>query len=347
VSLTFQFTCFSCGSQIGGICNKKGSVAWTHKKSTPLGRRTKEAMTEEAQALMCCANCGNEEESEAKLKTCSACKLAKYCGRDCQIAHRPQHKNACNKRAAELHDEALFRQPPKADDCPICFLLLPVVKTGQLFRACCGKIVCSGCCHEHELQSSGLPSCPFCRADLPTAEGYLKMLEKRVDVNDSDAIYNLGMRYFEGDEVLSIKKDIDEAIKLLHRAANLGSADAYYNLGVLYHKGEGVNKDKIKAKQYLEKAAMAGSAKARFALGNFDAQAGSFGRAIKHWLIAASGGYIMAVNEIKKAMSDGNATKDDYAQALRGYTQYHDEIRSDRRDRAAAYSEKYKYLPDM
>jgi hypothetical protein len=28
-------------------------------------------------------------------------------------------------RAAELHEELLFRQPPKEDDCPICFLVLP------------------------------------------------------------------------------------------------------------------------------------------------------------------------------------------------------------------------------
>jgi hypothetical protein len=52
--------------------------------------------------------------------------LVKYCGRDCQIAHRPQHKNVCKMmRAAELHEELLFRQPPKEDDCPICFLVLP------------------------------------------------------------------------------------------------------------------------------------------------------------------------------------------------------------------------------
>jgi hypothetical protein len=33
-----------------------------------------------------CANCGKAEQLEVKLKTCLACKLVKYCGRDCQIA---------------------------------------------------------------------------------------------------------------------------------------------------------------------------------------------------------------------------------------------------------------------
>ena len=36
----------------------------------------------------------------------------KYCNRECQIAHRPQHKKECKQRAAELHEEALFKQPP-------------------------------------------------------------------------------------------------------------------------------------------------------------------------------------------------------------------------------------------
>jgi len=39
-----------------------------------------------------CANCGKGEEESGKLKSCTACKLVKYCNRECQIAHRPQHK---------------------------------------------------------------------------------------------------------------------------------------------------------------------------------------------------------------------------------------------------------------
>ena len=70
-----------------------------------------------------CANCGKGEG--AKLKACHACKLVKYCSRDCQIAHRPQHKKTCRKCAAELHDEELFKMPPKREDCPLCFLMLP------------------------------------------------------------------------------------------------------------------------------------------------------------------------------------------------------------------------------
>ena len=47
--------------------------------------------------------------------------MVQYCSAACQKAHRPQHKRVCKKRAAEIFDEALFKQPPLNEDCPICF----------------------------------------------------------------------------------------------------------------------------------------------------------------------------------------------------------------------------------
>jgi hypothetical protein len=96
-----------------------------------------------------CANCGQEENDEAKLKACVVCMLVKYCNKECQIAHRPLHKKECEIRAAELHEEALFRQPPRREDCPICFLMLPESEDGigQSYFSCCGKVVCGGCFH--------------------------------------------------------------------------------------------------------------------------------------------------------------------------------------------------------
>jgi hypothetical protein len=261
------------------------------------------------------------------------CKLAKFCGRACQILH----EIACKKQAAELYDEALFRQPPKGDDCPICFLLLPSMGSGQNFNACCGKTVCIGCNYEHNLQGSGSPSCPFCRAAKPTGKEYVKRLEKRADANDSVAISQLGSLYFIGDERLSITKDMDKGLKLLHRAAELGCTEVYSNLGAIYYKGDGVNKDKAKAKQYYEKGAMAGCTTSRLHLGIFEMEASSFDRAIKHLLIAASGGENAAVDVIKQLMAPGIATRDHYAQALRGYLSCLDEIRSPQRDRGAAW----------
>src|SRR5210317_2629953 len=91
-----------------------------------------------------CANCGKGEGCE--LKCCTGCKMVKYCNRDCQIAHRPQHKRACKKRAAELYDEKLFREPPPPEECPICMLSLPLTENndthnGKNFYTCCGKTI--------------------------------------------------------------------------------------------------------------------------------------------------------------------------------------------------------------
>ena len=39
-----------------------------------------------------------------------------------QKNHWPKHKKVCKRRAAELCDEALFKDPPAKEECPICFL---------------------------------------------------------------------------------------------------------------------------------------------------------------------------------------------------------------------------------
>ena len=90
-----------------------------------------------------CAACG--KEGGDSLKACTACKLVKYCNRDCQIAHRPLHKKTCKKRAAELHDEALFKDHPPPEDCPICYQPLPSGSHQRTFKPCCGTIICNGC----------------------------------------------------------------------------------------------------------------------------------------------------------------------------------------------------------
>jgi len=68
-------------------------------------------VVEESDDIMYCAACGTAGIDDIKLKDCSACTLVKYCSVKCQKDHRPQHKKECKKRAAELRDELLFKQP--------------------------------------------------------------------------------------------------------------------------------------------------------------------------------------------------------------------------------------------
>ena len=80
--------------------------------------------------LMCCASCGIAGVDDMKLKKCTACHLVRYCSVKCQKEHRPKHKKVCKKRAAELRDEILFKQPDGSDlgDCPICCLPLRLMQ---------------------------------------------------------------------------------------------------------------------------------------------------------------------------------------------------------------------------
>ena len=85
-----------------------------------------------------CASCGKEG---GNLNTCNKCNMVKYCNAACKKKHRSKHKKACERRVAELHDEALFKEPPPHEDCPICLLPLPLDPNKTIFQSCCGKLV--------------------------------------------------------------------------------------------------------------------------------------------------------------------------------------------------------------
>ena len=294
-----------------------------------------------------CANCGKGEEASINLKSCAACMLVKYCSRDCQAAHRPQHKKECKRRAAELHDEKLFEQPPPEDDCPICMIRLPMLETGRTYMACCGKIICNGCMYavQSRITKEEHDVCPFCRSRPPTSdEEMIKRYKKRMVLDDAAAIYNMGNYYSEGQCGLSQNKD--KAFELWHRAGELGSigsALAYQNLSCVYGFGRGVDADEKKAKHYRESAAMLGSIHARHNLGIIESRAGKMDRALRHLMIAVKDGGLESLKIIKHFYSLGYAEKDDYAKALRSYQSYLDEIKSDQRDEAAAFRDYYEY----
>jgi len=302
-----------------------------------------------------CANCGKEGASN----TCNKCKMVKYCNAVCKKRHRHKHKKDCEehlrcvaevqeeeiRRAAELHDLELFKQPPTIDDdCPICFQRLPFLDTGKRYKPCCGKVICSGCIHAVELSDEDA-LCPFCRTPTPyTEDENVRQLMKRVDAGDAEGINNLGFYLSNGMNGLS--QDYAKALELFHRAAELGNITSHYNLGNVYYNGRGAKIDKKKAINYYELAAMRGLVEARHNLAIIEKRRGNIyiGRAIKHYMIAVEGGSNISLANIQKFYSCGRVTKDEYTKALRAYQKYLDEVKSTQRDHAAAAREDYKYI---
>lgn len=116
----------------------------------------------------CCASRGIEGIDDIKLKKCTACHLVRYCSVKCQKEHRPKHKRDCKKRAAELRDELLFKQPDSScdGDCPICMLPLPPLDEATTMMPCCSKLICNGCFYANLVRIEGgnlKDECPFCR----------------------------------------------------------------------------------------------------------------------------------------------------------------------------------------
>ena len=285
-----------------------------------------------------CTACGKEgEENAGDLKFCNACKLVKYCSRECQIAHRPQHKKACKERAAELHDKALFKDPPPPEECPIC--CIPYPPGEATFYQCCGKLLCNGCVFGMMKQEAirgkkrkELGICAYCRMPLQVSDKKkIKQLKQLMEKGNCEAFYQLGRHYKDGNH--GLPQDMSKANELMLKAGELGCANAYYDLGVTYTKGHGVNVDMKKSKHYLELAAMNGHVLARYGLGRMEyLEAGNEHRAYKHFMIAAKSGYKLSLDLVKLGFTAGYITKDEYESALRAYHKSQADMKSQARD---------------
>ena len=287
-----------------------------------------------------CANCGERGAGgdTVKLKNCTACRLVKYCGVDCQKAHRKQHKKACKQRVVELKDEQLYNQGhdrPEGDSCPICTQLIPLpMFKHSWFKECCMKKTCEGCVMA--AHKRGMFDCAFCRTPFAAKDAdKLAMIQARAKRKDPEAIYHLGGKYFRGD--LGLQKDVRKAVELWTEAAELGSIEALFNLGSAHCQGDGVQEDTAKGIQFWEKAAMQGHAEARHHLGCHEGRQGNYDRAVRHLLISAKMGLDLSVERIKETFKEQLATKEQYAQALKGYQDAVEEMKSSDRDEAQAF----------
>eukprot|EP00984_Skeletonema_dohrnii_P030796 scaffold22581_cov64-Skeletonema_dohrnii-CCMP3373.AAC.1 len=290
---------------------------------------------------MCCAACGAAEADEIKLKKCTACYLVRYCSVKCQKKHRPKHKKECKKRAAELRDEILFKQPESCHlgDCPICCLPLSLDCDKSNLMPCCSKTICNGCDRANqirEFEGKLVRKCLFCRLPTPKSQEEADRIQmKRIEVNDPVAMRLMGFKRQE-------KEDHDGAFEYYTKAAGLGDVNAHFNLSLLYHEGKGVGKDKKKMWHHLEEAAIKGYPEARHNLGCLEARNGRADRAIKHWVIAAKLGFDNSLEMLKDAFGEGLVTKEDFAAALRAHQAAVDATKSPQREAADEELEKIK-----
>ena len=285
-----------------------------------------------------CANCGKTGSDTVKLKNCTACRLVKYCSVDCQKVHRKQHKKACKQRAAELKDEQLYSQGherPEEDFCPICSLPIPLpVNEHSGFNVCCMKRICDGCDFAVQTRKGACADCPFCRTPYPDNNAdALAMIHARVAKKDPCAISNLAEQYAQG--TVGLQNDVRKAVELWREAAALGSVGSLYNLGISYRNGKGIQEDKTKGLQFYNKAAMKGHVLSRYNLGGLEGQKGNYDRAVRHFLISAKMGHTDSLEMVKKMYIDRRATKEQYADARKGYQEAVEETKSHDRDEAA------------
>jgi hypothetical protein len=280
----------------------------------------------------------------------------KYCNVICQKKHWPTHKKQCKLRVAELRDEALFKDPPAKEDCPICFLPMPTLLIScitlppatllsvpmydfaianvelagedmEAYYPCCGKSICRGCVYSFA-QSGNEGKCQFCNSDRSskTDEEMVADIMKRVEANDAASVYVMANHCEHG--LRGLQQDHAKAIELYVRAANLGCSKAHSHLAAVYHAGGNLKK----AKFNFEAGAMAGHEVARFNVGCIEFESGNIERALKHWTIGASAGCFSAMHQLRTFFEQGYVSRESIDSTLVAYNNSCAEVRSEARD---------------
>ena len=277
-----------------------------------------EAKEADEASASCCASCGIAEIDDVKLMECDGCDLVRYCSSECKEDHTSDHEEACKKRAAELRDELLFKQPEGTHlgDCPICCLPLPLDRSKSGAQACCSAIICRGCSAFNQLRqatNSLEHTCPFCRETLPrTQEEADKQHLKRLEANDPLALNKEAI-------VQGQKREFSRSFEYFTKAADLGFAEAHFFLSKVYQLGIGVEKDEGKKIYHTEEAAIGGHPEARHILGCHERDNANIEKAVKHWIIAATQGCNDSIKALTDAFKDGLVSKEVLAVTLRAH----------------------------
>ena len=307
-----------------------------------------------------CSACGTKSDA---VKLCNGCKCVWYCDKNCQNKHRREHKKECkliekelDKRregkmlvVEELDVGPLGKVPPQ-EECPICMHVFPLHPRLRGYFTCCGKTVCGGCDHHHQMKSEEQVTCAFCRTELPESEEeVLARILKRVELEDPNALYNMALYYKDGEFGLPV--DQAKCIDLLRQSADLGCSSAQYKLGDFYLRGDvGLEQDEEEGLRYMERAAEGGHSIARHEVGRAEGRNYTIDAAMRHMRLAASGGYRMSMKFLINHFEVGWLHCGDLAESLQAFYLARAEMKSKERDTYIAYLKetgKYKAEYDL
>ena len=136
---------------------------------------------------------------------------------------------------------------------------------------------------------------------------------------EKDAIFQLACCYEFGahfsdlgidDKSTVILKELDTAISLYKHAANEGSVEAIHHLGEMYEHGIGVDRDRIKAKEYFKLGANLDSVKSLFYLGVILNSEEKINEAYDCFLKAADLDHVESMFLVSEALFLGNIVWD-------------------------------------
>jgi hypothetical protein len=156
--------------------------------------------------------------------------------------------------------------------------------------------------------------------DRGRAREGLETLQRALAAGSAEAAQQLGVIYAQG--LAGMARDETHAAQLFEQAARAGHRRAQLNLGLLYLKGQGVPRDLVEARAWLQKAAVGDDAYALYALGRaMEQSAGATRadpiRAADLYRRAAEKGHALAALRYGLALADGNGVKQDAAAAQR------------------------------
>ena len=154
---------------------------------------------------------------------------------------------------------------------------------------------------------------------ITVEEGQILSLDFTLQ-DDAKALYNIGLRYFNGD---SVAQDYAKTIDCFRQAAEQGNAAAQCNLGECYYYGRGVRQDYTQAVNWYRKAAEQGHADAQNSLG-YSYRYGQgvtqdYAQAISWYRKAAEQGNASAQYNLGYCYGNGLGVTKDYAQAVSWY----------------------------